>query len=258
MRITGESLSIYDVYDVAVDRTPVTLDRDCMDRVRRACERVQAWVVERHPIYGVNTGFGELAHVIVPPDKKTELQRNLVRSHAAGSGEPFNDEVVRAIMTVRLNCLMKGYSGVSDKAVELLASFLNQGIHPIIPRKGSLGASGDLSPLAHVALSLIGDGEVRVDGKVRHTQDVLGQQGLKPLELGFKEALALINGTSGMTGVACLALVKAIDLLKLAVFASADVVQCLEASTRAFDHRGHVLKNHDGQVQVAAALRGLL
>src|SRR6185312_7965014 len=203
-------------------------------------------------------GFGELAHVIVPPDKKTELQRNLVRSHAAGSGEPFNDEVVRAIMTVRLNCLMKGYSGVSDKAVELLASFLNQGIHPIIPRKGSLGASGDLSPLAHVALSLIGDGEVRVDGKVRHTQDVLGQQGLKPLELGFKEALALINGTSGMTGVACLALVKAIDLLKLAVFASADVVQCLEASTRAFDHRGHVLKNHDGQVQVAAALRGLL
>src|SRR5262245_15098814 len=116
MIISGETLSIYDVYDAAVNRTPVTLDPDQLDRVRRAHAHVQAWGMERQPIYGVNTGFGELAHMIIPPDRKTEHQENLIRTHAAGSGRPFNDDVVRAIMTARLNCLMKGHSGVSNKA----------------------------------------------------------------------------------------------------------------------------------------------
>jgi histidine ammonia-lyase/tyrosine ammonia-lyase len=258
MLITGESMSVFDVYDVAVKGQKVALAAKQLERVIQACERVQAWGMARYPIYGVNTGFGELAHIIVPPDKKSQLQENLIRSHAAGAGEPFSDEVVRAIMVVRLNCLMKGYSGVSGKAVELLAAFLNQGIHPMIPRKGSLGASGDLAPLAHMALALIGEGEVRVAGKVRPAQEVFKECGFAPLELGFKEALALMNGTSGMTGVACLAYVQGIDLMKLAVLASADVVQCLGASTRAFDHRGHALKNHAGQIQIAAVLRELL
>ncbi len=258
MIVRGESMTVFDVYDIAVQRAAVNLDPDCLQRVRQTCERVQAWGMARYPIYGVNTGFGELAHIIVPPDRKSQLQENLIRSHAAGAGEPFSDEVVRAIMAVRLNCLMKGYSGVSGDAVELLAAFLNYGIHPVIPRKGSLGASGDLAPLAHLALALIGGGTVRVDGPPRNAGEVLEQYGLRPLKLGFKEALALMNGTSGMTGVACLALVRGIEVLKLAVLASADIVQCLEASTRPFDHRGHVLKNHYGQIQIAAALRELL
>jgi histidine ammonia-lyase/tyrosine ammonia-lyase len=234
MIITGESLSIYDVFDIAVNRISVTLDPNNLDRAHRTYERVQQWGSARYPIYGVNTGFGELAHIIIPSEKKTELQRNLLRSHAAASGEPFADDIVRAIMAVRLNCLMKGYSGVSNRALELMATLLNCGLHPIIPQKGSLGASGDLAPLAHMALVLIGEGELRVNGKIYQTRNVYDDRNIEPIELGYKEALAWINGTSAMTGVICLALVKAIDLLKLAVFASADAIQCLEASTRAF------------------------
>lgn len=258
MILTGEDLSIYDVYNAAVNRAEISLDGPKLSEVKSTYDRVQEWGSARYPIYGVNTGFGELAHVIIPPTKKSELQCNLLRSHAAGSGEPFSDDVVRAMMIVRLNCLMKGHSGVSNKALELFAAFLNLGIHPIVPRKGSLGASGDLAPLAHIALSLIGEGQVRVNGDICFAKDVLRDFSLSPLDLGYKEALGLINGTSGMTGLACLTIVKAVYLLKLAVFASAYVIQCLEASSRPFEHRGHVLKNHDGQIQIAAAIRELL
>jgi tyrosine 2,3-aminomutase len=258
MILNGDGLSVYDVYDIAVNKAKVSLDEMKLNAVKGTYDRIQQWGSDGYPIYGVNTGFGELAHIRVPPQKKTELQCNLLRSHAAGSGEPFGDDVVRAIIAVRLNCLMRGYSGVSTGAVELLSSFLNLGIHPVVPRKGSLGASGDLAPLSHIALSLIGEGHVRVYNEIRCAKDVLGDYGLKPLVLGYKEALALINGTSGMTGLACLNLVKAVYLLKLAVFASADVIQCLEGSSGPFEHRGHVLKNHDGQVQIAAQIRELL
>ncbi|GAB4213032.1 MAG: histidine ammonia-lyase [Roseiflexaceae bacterium] len=258
MRISGQNLSIYDVYRIAVERERVELDQGQLAMVQSSFEKIQAWGLAKHPIYGVNTGFGELVSTIIPPQFKTELQRNLLRSHAAGGGPLFSDEVVRAIMTARLNCLMKGYSGVSPQALQMFQTFLNNGIHPTIPQQGSLGASGDLAPLSHMALPLIGEGYVRVDGQIRPSGEILEQLGLRPLELGFKEALAMINGTSAMTGAACLALVKAQQLLKQEVLASAGLIECLGGSTRAFDVRGHALKNHAGQVAVARTLTELL
>ncbi len=256
--LTGEDLTIYDVYRAAVQGDTVDLDPTQLAAVARAHERVQEWGEAGYPIYGVNTGFGEMIHMIVPAPFKTQLQENLIRTHAAGGGEPLEDHVVRAILTVRLNCLIKGYSGVSPAALTLLREFLNGRIHPVIPQQGSLGASGDLAPLSHMALSVIGGGLVRTDGRVRPTAEVLQERGLTPPTLGYKEGLALVNGTSAMTGAACLALVEAYRLLKLAVLTSADIVQCMRASDRPFDPRGHVLKNHSGQIVIAREMRQLL
>ncbi|MGB9182075.1 MAG: aromatic amino acid ammonia-lyase [Pyrinomonadaceae bacterium] len=258
MNIKGENLSIYDVYSIAVNGEGVQLDQTQLEKVAKTYKRVQQWGEAKQPIYGVNTGFGELVYSIIPPQFKSELQYNLLRTHAAGGGEPFSDEVVRAIMAVRLNCVMKGYSGTSPEAVTLLKEFLNRGIHPVIPQQGSLGASGDLSPLAHMSLPLIGDGYVRFKGQVRRSAEVLEEENLKPIKPGFKEALSLINGTSAMTGAASVALVKAFKLLKLSVVASVDFIQCMGGSTRAYDPRGHALKNHSGQIHIASLLQGLL
>ncbi|HEY7417048.1 MAG TPA: aromatic amino acid ammonia-lyase [Ktedonobacteraceae bacterium] len=258
MKLTGENLSIFDVQRVAIQREVVELDVAQLKKVQEVCELVQTWGEEKHPIYGVNTGFGELTHIIIPPQFKTELQINLLRSHAAGGGDPLPEEVVRAIMTVRLNYFMKGYSGISTYAVTLLQHFINHQIHPVIPQQGSLGASGDLAPLSHMALPLVGDGYVTVHGEVRKAVDVLREENLEPVKLGYKEALTMINGTSAMTGTACIALTRARQLLKLAVIATADMVQCLQGSTRPFDTRGHKLKNHAGQVAIAQELLTLL
>ena len=243
---------------MAVNRASVELDQGQLDRVAGACQRVQDWGSQSYPMYGVNTGFGELAHIIIPAEYKTKLQMNLLHSHAAGGGEPFSDEVVRAMMLARLNCFMKGYSGVSVNAVELLRQFLNRGIHPVVPQQGSLGASGDLAPLSHLALPLIAEGEVRINGKVRAAAEVLAEERLAPLKLGYKEALALINGTSGMTGLSCLTLERSYLLLQYSILATAAFVQCLQGSTRAFEERGHRLKNHSGQIAVAQILSTLL
>jgi histidine ammonia-lyase/tyrosine ammonia-lyase len=258
MRIKGEHLSIFDVYDVAVNGVAIQLDTEQMDKVAKTYDRVQKWGEAKQPIYGVNTGFGELIHAIIPPQFKSELQYNLLRTHAAGGGTPFADEIVRAIMTVRLNCLVRGFSGTSPHALTMLQEFLNRGIHPVIPQQGSLGASGDLSPLSHMSLPLIGDGFVRYKNEVRRSSEVLEEENLKPLKPGFKEALSLINGTSAMTGAACVALVRAFKLLQLAVISSVDFIQCLGGSTRAYDPRGHELKNHFGQITIARSLRELL
>ena len=167
MRISGEGLSIHDVYDVAVNREPVELDPVQLQRVGAAHDRVQDWGGAGVPVYGVNTGFGELVRYLVPAAGKTELQLNLIRSHAAGIGETFPEEIARAIVLVRLNCLMKGYSGVSVATARLLRDFLNRGITPLIPQHGSLGASGDLGPLSHMALPLVGLGSVAQGGCIQ-------------------------------------------------------------------------------------------
>jgi tyrosine 2,3-aminomutase len=258
LTVSGEGLSVHHVYDVAVEDELVELDHNAADRVQATYERVQHWGAAEHPIYGVNTGFGELVSMIIPARFKSELQSNLLRSHAAGCGPSFPTEVVRAVMLARLNNMMKGHSGASRQAVSLLQQFLNRRLHPVIPQQGSLGASGDLAPLSHMALPLIGEGLLEWKGEVRPAAEVLHEEGLTPLDLGYKEALALINGTSAMTGLASLAIVRAEGLIKLALMASADFVQCLGASMAAFDSRGHLLKNHSGQISVARVLRDLL
>lgn len=258
MKITGDHLSIYDVYRVAIMKEQVEFSAEQIEKVQQTCYRVQQWGEAQYPIYGVNTGFGELTHVIIPAQYKSELQTNLLRSHAAGGGPPFPDDIVRAIMIVRLNYFMKGYSGISIHALTLLKHFLNHQIHPVVYQQGSLGASGDLAPLSHMALPLIGDGYVRQNGEVRPSAAVLKEEGLEPVQLGYKEALTLVNGTSAMTGTASIALVKAYNLLRFAIVGTADLIQCLEGSTRPFDERGHTLKNHPGQIEIARYLRQLL
>ena len=255
MYIKGENLSVFDVYDIAINGEKVELSDDKIAKVRETYNKVQEWGEAKQPIYGVNTGFGELVPSIIPPQYKSELQYNLLRTHAAGGGTPFPDEIVKAIMTVRLNCVIKGYSGTSVEAVNLLKESINRGICPIIPQQGSLGASGDLSPLAHMALPMIGDGYVNYKGERRKSRDVYEIENLELLVPGFKEALSLINGTSAMTGVASIAMVRAFRLLQLSLFASVNFLQCLGGSTRAFDNSGHSLKNHHGQVRIAANLR---
>ncbi len=258
MIVSGENHTVFQVYDVAVNREPVELDPRRLKEVEKTFAKVQVWGTDSYPIYGVNTGFGHLINFIVPPKYKSELQRNLLLSHAAGGGKTFPDEVVRAMMVTRMNCHMKAHSGVSPKAVGMMAEMLNRGLHPVVPEQGSLGASGDLATLSHLALPLIGCGLLRANGEARPAAEVLAENGMEPLELGYKEALALINGTSGMTGAAALALVRAGKLLQLALVATADIVQALHGSTRPFDHRGHALKNHRGQIHIAGVLRRLL
>jgi histidine ammonia-lyase/tyrosine ammonia-lyase len=256
--INGNTLTVEDVHRVAVLRERVEIDERQLKAVDDACERIQQWGREGHPIYGVTTGFGELVYMSIPARFEQELQDNLLRSHAAGGGPAFDEEVVRAMLMARLACLSKGYSGISADALRLMAEFLNRGIHPVVPQQGSLGASGDLAPLSHLALPLIGEGRVTYRGQVRDAAEVLREEGLAPVRLGYKDGLALINGTSGMTATASLVLVRAERLLRLAVWASAVFVQLMRGSTRPFDHRGNALKNHAGQVAVAATMRELM
>jgi tyrosine 2,3-aminomutase len=256
--IRGEGLTIDDLYAVAVLGESVELDKDQLKMVDDTCERIQQWGSEGHPIYGVTTGFGEMVLMSIPPKYERTLQENLLRSHAAGGGSPFADEVVRAIQVSRLNCLIKGYSGIGSEPLRLMGEFLNRRIHPLVPEQGSLGASGDLAPLSHLALPLIAAGRVRYQGQTRPSSEVLAEEGLAPIRLGYKDGLALINGTSGMTGVAALALVSARRLLRLALWASAAFIQVMGGSTRAYEQRGHVLKNHRGQNTVARSISDLL
>lgn len=258
MLIRGEGLTIDDVYAIGVDGASVEIDAGQLKMVSETCDRLQQWGEEGHPIYGVTTGFGEMVFMRIPARFETKLQENLIRSHAAGGGPLFDDNLVRAIQVARLNCLTKGYSGIGPDALRLMADLLNLGIHPLVPEQGSLGASGDLAPLSHLALPLIGAGNVRYRGEVRPAADVLREEGLSPVRLGYKDGLALINGTSGMTGVASIALVRARRLLRLALWASAAFVQVMQGSTRAFEARGHALKNHHGQNVIAEVITDLL
>jgi tyrosine 2,3-aminomutase len=258
MLIRGEGLTVNDLYAVAVAGAKVELDENQLDIVDDTCERIQRWGAEGHPIYGVTTGFGEMVYMRIPPRFETELQENLLRSHAAGGGPLFPDDVVRAIQVARLNCLTKGYSGVASETLRLMADMVNRGIHPVVPQQGSLGASGDLAPLSHLALPLIGAGRVRYQGEIRSSAEVLSEVGLKTVRLGYKDGLALINGTSGMTGAASLALVRGERLLRLALWAAATFVQVMRGSARAFEERGHLLKNHQGQTAVARVIYDLL
>jgi histidine ammonia-lyase len=202
IELSGGHLTLADLEAIAVGRAQVRLDPAALSRVAAAYGRVQEWGRRESPMYGVNTGFGEMVPVTVPARHARELQANLLQGHAAGAGPVFCEDVVRATMLARLTCLLQGYSGVGIPVVELLAEFLNRGIHPVIPQQGSLGASGDLAPLSHMAIAMCGIGSVVVDGETVEAAVALRRRGLQPVTLGFKEGLALINGTSAMTAAA--------------------------------------------------------
>jgi len=256
--IDGNSLRIEDVVAVACDFAPVALSELARKRAANARRTVDRLVAEGAVVYGVTTGFGKLSDVAIPPARLAELQRNLVRSHAVGVGDPLPEREVRAMMLLRANVIVKGHSGARPEVAELLIAMLNARLHPPVPEQGSVGASGDLAPLAHLALSLIGEGELKKGEETGAAAPMLRSAGLAPLTLQPKEGLSLINGTQAHTAVAALALVDAHALWRVANIAGAMTLEALLGTPTAFDARIHAVRGQIGQAATAAALRDLL
>jgi len=203
--IDGNSLNLEDFIRVVIYNEKVELSNEARKTVIENRKKVELMISKGEPIYGINTGFGELVNLRIDEIKERELQINLLRSHSTGYGEPLKREFVRGIILSRANALAKGYSGVTPELIDLLIEFLNKDIIPYIPEKGSVGASGDLSPLAHLALVLIGEWKISSQGRIRNTLQVFKERGIKPLELKEKEGLSLINGTSYMLSLMAIA-----------------------------------------------------
>jgi histidine ammonia-lyase len=257
--LTGDSLAVEDVWRVAVERAPVSLSDEARAKMRRARDLVEraAYGLEEHT-YGVNTGFGRFHTVSIPEAHTEELQLRLLRSHACGVGEPYPDEIVRAAMLLRANALAEGHSGARVETVELLVECLNRGLVPLVPSRGSVGASGDLAPLAHLGLLLIGEGEARHDGELLPGVDALERVGLEPIRLQAKEGLSLINGTQFMAAYGALGLVRARRLARVADLACALSVEALQGSRASYMPQIHELRPLRGQVDSAANLHRLL
>jgi histidine ammonia-lyase len=256
--VDGNSLRIDDVVAVACEYAPVELAPAARQRGRASNAVVERLARDNVAAYGVTTGFGKLSDIAIPPSRLAELQVNLVRSHAAGVGDPLPERETRAMMLLRANVIAKGYSGARPELADLLLQMLNARLYPVIPEQGSVGASGDLAPLAHLALSLIGEGTL-VRGDERGPADrMLASSGLAPVVLGPKEGLTLINGTQCHTAIAALALVDAHRLWRVSNIAGAMTLEALLGTPVAFDARVHDVRGQLGQAATAAALRELL
>jgi len=256
--LDGESLTIDDVERVARGHARVALADAARERVARARATVAEIVQRRDVVYGVTTGFGKLSEVAIPPDRLRELQVNLVRSHAVGVGAALPEPEVRAMMLLRANVIAKGYSGARPELVDLLTGMLNAGLHPVVPEQGSVGASGDLAPLAHLALTLIGEGVLRGGGREGPAAERLREADLAPVVLEPKEGITLINGTQAHTAVAALALTDAWRIWRAAHVAGAMSLEGLMGTPVAFDARIQDARGQEGQRVSAAVLRGLL
>ena len=256
--IDGHSLTLDDLVAVAERGATMALAAAARARVQAARAVVDEFAHHDDPTYGINTGFGNFAEVKIPEDQLAQLQLNLLRSHSAGVGEPLPVPVVRAMMALRANVLAKGYSGIRVETLEQLLTLLNRGIHPVVPSRGSVGASGDLAPLAHLALVLIGEGEAWRDGGREPGMTALARAGLRPVSLAPKEGLALINGTQASVALLGLALAGAERLARAADITAAMAIDGLEGSTKPFDARIHAARGFNGQSASADNLRALL
>jgi histidine ammonia-lyase len=256
--IDGNSLRIEDVVAVARDFAQVSVSRAAREKAAAARKTIDRMVADKAVVYGVTTGFGKLSDVAIPPDRLADLQRNLIRSHSVGVGDPMPEGEVRAMMLLRANVIAKGYSGARPEIATLLAEMLNARLYPRVPEQGSVGASGDLAPLAHLALSLIGEGELHRGDSVGPADAMLQAAGLEAVTLQPKEGLALINGTQAHTAIASLALVDAHQLWRVANIAGAMSLEALMGTPAAFDPRIHDARGQLGQAASAAALRDLL
>jgi histidine ammonia-lyase len=257
IEIDGASLSLEQIEKVA-DGAEVALAPAALPRITRARLFVEDIISRGQVVYGINTGFGKLSDVTIPSDKLRELQLNLVRSHSCGVGEPLPERVVRAMMLLRANVLAKGYSGCRPVVIETLLKMLNLRVHPVIPSRGSVGASGDLAPLAHLASVAIGEGEaVYMDEKMAGG-DAMKWAGIEPLTLEAKEGLALLNGTQAMCAVGGLALLAAERLVASADIAGAMTLEALKGTPVAFDYKIQAVRPHPGQVRSARRLRELI
>lgn len=258
LALDGHTLTLEQLAAVARGREDVRLDDTARGRVERVREVIERIVAEDRTVYGVNTGFGKLADVRVSPEHLRELQINLLRSHACGVGEPLDEAETRAMLCLRANVLAKGYSGVRAIVIDTLLGLLNARVHPVIPSRGSVGASGDLAPLAHLALVLVGEGEACYANVRMSGGEALKRAGIAPLELQAKEGVALINGTQAMCATGGLALLDAERLARTADVAGAMTLEALRGTPDAFRQLIHDARPHRGQQAVAAHLRALL
>ncbi len=259
LHINGNDLTLDDVREVAAEHRPVLLDPDARSAVARARAVVDGLVAGNKVSYAITTGVGKLSDVRIAGEQIREMQVNLVRSHAVGVGEPLTPAETRAMLLLRANSLSKGFSGVRAEVIDALCEFLNRGVTPFVPSQGSVGASGDLAPLSHLALALIGEGECVDDKGVRiPTAEALRRAQIKPLVLEAKEAVSLINGTQGMLAVGILALLAADTLVDSADVIGALTLDALQGTDAAFDERIHGARPHPGQLKTAENLRRML
>jgi histidine ammonia-lyase len=257
-RLNGNDLTFTDLHEVVYRRRPVLASGDAREKINAAREVIDTLVEDNRLAYAVNTGVGKLSDVRIEPAQILELQLNLIRSHSTGVGEPLSQEETRAMMLLRANSLAKGLSGVRMEVIDLLCEMLNRGVHPVVPSQGSVGASGDLAPLAHLALAMIGEGESVFENTKMSGGEALRRAGLKPLVPKAKEAISLINGTQAMLAVGGLALLQAETLASTADVLGAMSLDALHGTDVAFDERIHAARPHAGQMKVAANLRRLI
>jgi histidine ammonia-lyase len=250
LTLDGHSLCLADIADVLAGNTTVNADIGALERVARCAELCDQLAGDSEPHYGINTGFGKFARTRISPADVVTLQHNLLRSHSAAAGPALDGDTVRLMMVLRANSLLLGHSGVSVELVTRLLELVNRGITPVVPSYGSVGASGDLAPLAHLSLAIIGEGDVTYRDRLVPAAEALAAEGLQPLALRPKEGLALINGTQLMSAVAARELVRTRVLLKTAMAAAAMSLEAFQATDTVFDARLHELKPHAGQVAV--------
>ena len=255
--LNGSDLTVEDIVAIGVGDKQVALDPAALRRCRASRAFLEEEVAARRIIYGVNTSYGPMCNKIINDAEIEALQVNLIRSHAAGLGDPLKPYVAIAIMAVRLNTLVKGYSGVRLELLEFMQEMVNRGIAPYIPECGSVGASGDLIHLAHLSLTIIGEGKSYYGDELHETATLFAQLGIKPMVLSFKEGIALMNGTSAMTALAAFALFGAKKLLRVSCVTGAFALEIFGGIDDAFDEDLHLLKPHPGQLQIAATIRNL-
>lgn len=256
IELTGHSLTINQLKRILVGKEKVSISEKSMQKVRESRYAVENIVADKETVYGINTGFGKFSDVIIDQENVEKLQLNLIRSHACGIGEPFPEIVSRAMIVLRLNALLKGFSGVRAVLVELLAELINKNIHPVIPQQGSLGASGDLAPLAHLALVLIGEGKVYDDsGETVHAAPVLAKKGIQPIVLQAKEGLALINGTQAMVAMGIVNYIEAEQLALDSEWIAGMTIEGLEGIIDTFHPAVHEARGYPQQMAVAGRMR---
>ncbi|KEZ85457.1 histidine ammonia-lyase [Clostridium sulfidigenes] len=256
--INGNDLRLEDIVNVARNNYQVELSEEAIKRVEKSRGIVDKIVEEDRVVYGITTGFGKFSDVSISGEDCKTLQRNLIISHACGFGNSLDTDIVRTIILLRANALSKGYSGIRLSTLQTLVAMLNKGVHPVIPEKGSLGASGDLAPLSHMVLPMLGEGEAEYQGKIISGREAMNKAGIEVVQLIAKEGLALINGTQVMTAVGALALWDGINLIKSGDIAAALTVEALRGIRDAFDLRTHNIRPHEGQIETAKNILALV
>ncbi|WP_025640628.1 histidine ammonia-lyase [Schnuerera ultunensis] len=255
--IDGNSLTLKDLVDVARHNAKVQLSEEAISKIKKSRALVDEFVENEEVVYGITTGFGKFSDVTISKEDTETLQTNLIRSHACGVGKPLAEEDVRGTMLLRINTLVKGYSGIRLETINVLMEMLNKGVHPVIPEKGSLGASGDLAPLAHMVLVMLGEGEAYYQGIRMSGKEAMEKAGIPTIQLTSKEGLALINGTPVMTAIGGLAAYDALNLTKIADISAALTIEALNGIIDAYDERVHTIRPHKGQIDCAKNLLNL-